>query len=85
MIDGQRPGLPLKPDPAPALRVAAELGVPADACAFVGDSDTDVATGNAARMFAVGVSWGYRPRAELAAARVICDTPDELAALLAAG
>jgi phosphoglycolate phosphatase len=67
-VAGQRPGVPMKPDPAAALAIAAELGVPPAACAFVGDSGVDVATARAAGMVALGVTWGYRPRAELEAA-----------------
>lgn len=68
IVVGQRPGVPLKPDPMPALMLAEELGVPADQCALVGDAATDLETAHAAGMIPVGVTWGYRPREELAAA-----------------
>ena len=83
VISGHRPGVPLKPDPAPALEVAARLAVPPAACAFVGDAATDVETADAAGMMSVAVTWGYRPRAELLAAKLVVDAPAELAQLIA--
>ncbi|MDB4961246.1 MAG: Phosphoglycolate phosphatase [Myxococcales bacterium] len=83
-IVGQRDGIPMKPDPRAALAIATDLGVaPAD-CVFIGDSDVDIATAHAAGMRAVGVSWGFRPRAELERARpsLILDEPIGLTRLL---
>ena len=51
---------PTKPDPTAALEIARRLGVSAEECAFVGDSDVDMKTANNAGMHAIGVSWGYR-------------------------
>jgi phosphoglycolate phosphatase len=50
---------------------------------FVGDSPSDIATAHAAKMVAVGVAWGFRPRDELVAAGAfaIADTPAELSAI----
>lgn len=80
-VFGQRPGMPLKPDPMAALVAADELGVAPGRCAFVGDSGVDVTTARAAGMRAVGVTWGFRPRAELeaAGADAIVDRPEQLA------
>ncbi len=84
-VFGQRPGLPLKPDPTVALIAAGELGVPPARCAFVGDSGIDVETGAAAGMRTIAVSWGFRDRAELEAAHpdAIADRPEDLAAAVA--
>jgi len=65
IVRGARPGVPLKPDPAPALALAAELGVEPGACAFVGDTDVDMGTARAAGMFPVGALWGFRTADEL--------------------
>lgn len=83
VVAGARPHHPLKPDPEPALIVAAELGVPPEACALVGDAVSDLACARAAGMMAVAVTWGYRPRAELIAAMpaLLVDDPAELQAL----
>jgi phosphoglycolate phosphatase len=84
-VFGQRPGLPLKPDPTAALVTADELGVPPARCAFVGDSAIDVETARAAGMRAIAVAWGFRERAELEAAQpdVIVDHPRQLVAVVA--
>ncbi len=69
-----------KPSPEHALRIAARMGVaPADMW-IIGDTSTDVATARAAGAVPIGVTWGFRPRAELeaAGARLIVDRPEEL-------
>jgi phosphoglycolate phosphatase len=65
VVRGARPGVPLKPDPAPALAIAAELGVEPAACAFVGDTNVDMSTARSAGMRAVGALWGFRTADEL--------------------
>ena len=84
IVRGARPGVPLKPDPAPALALAADLGVPPAACAFVGDTNVDMATARGAGMFAVGALWGFRTAAELLAngAHVLIESPGDLLAHL---
>ena len=42
-----------------------ELGVSCGDCLYVGDTDTDMRTGNRAGMRTVGVTWGFRERKEL--------------------
>ena len=81
---GQRPHVPLKPSPESALEVAHMIGVAPQDCAFIGDSAIDILTAQAAKMTAVGVSWGFRPRTELAAANAahIADAPADLLTLL---
>jgi phosphoglycolate phosphatase len=65
IIRGALPGVPLKPDPAPALALAADLGVSPGDCAFVGDTNVDMVTAKAAGMLAVGALWGFRTVDEL--------------------
>jgi len=79
-VRGALPGVPLKPDPAPALAIAAELGVAPAACAFVGDTNVDMTTARAAGMLAVGALWGFRTADELRAngADVLIATPLDL-------
>jgi phosphoglycolate phosphatase len=81
---GQRDEVPRKPDPAGALEIAAAAGLPADRFLFVGDTPIDMATARAARMHAVGVTWGFRPRTELAeqGAATLIERPAELLALV---
>lgn len=83
-VVGARDGVAPKPDPTSALALAGELGLAPSACALIGDAATDVATARAAGMRAVAVTWGFRPRHELAAAgaQSVIDHPDELTAAL---
>jgi phosphoglycolate phosphatase len=56
-----------KPDPAGLLRLMDELGVGAEEAAIVGDSPVDLATGRAAGVFTVGVTYGFDSRGVVAA------------------
>ena len=84
VIYGARPELPLKPDPTIALCCADELGVAPARCAFIGDTAIDMACARAAGMRAIGVSWGFRPRAELEAAtpHAVIDAPAALPSVI---
>jgi len=83
-VAGARPGVPKKPDPAPALALARALGVPPQAWLYVGDTNTDMQTALGAGMVACGALWGFRPEAELRAAGAhhVLTHPSELLALL---
>jgi phosphoglycolate phosphatase len=73
-----------KPSPLHVLDALGLLGAdPADAV-MVGDGPTDVASGRDAGAATIAVTWGYRPRAELAAERpdAFASTVHELRALL---
>jgi phosphoglycolate phosphatase len=82
-VRGERDGVPRKPNPIAALELALALNVLPARIGFVGDTPIDVGTARAAGMSSIGVTWGFRSRAELLAAgsRVIVDTPAELLAL----
>lgn len=80
IIQGQETSLPRKPAPDSALMIADKLGVAVSECMYVGDTDTDMQTGNAAGMMTIGVLWGFRKRDELEennAHRIIA-RPEEL-------
>jgi phosphoglycolate phosphatase len=62
---GVRPNGPIKPDPKGALETADALDVSPDEFLYLGDTNTDMQTANAAGMFAVGALWGFRPAEEL--------------------
>ena len=51
---------------------------------YLGDTNTDMQTANAAGMYAVGATWGFRPAGELAdnGARALIDHPADLLKLL---
>ena len=79
-VMGQQEGIPRKPDPTAALMIAEKLGVSKEECLYIGDSDTDMQTGNAAGMATVGVTWGFRTREVLIEhdATHIIDRPEEI-------
>jgi phosphoglycolate phosphatase len=84
VVRGAVPGIPLKPDPAPAVMIAAQLAVAPDACLLLGDTKVDMQTARAAGMFPVGALWGFRDAAELASngAAALIGAPLELLPLL---
>lgn len=79
-VRGHLTGTPLKPDPTAPLQVAAALGIPPAQWLYLGDTNTDMQTAVKAGMYPVGVLWGFRERAELAAAgaRRLIAAPSEL-------
>ena len=80
---GAREGVPLKPDPTPAIAVANKLGLSPEECIYVGDTDVDMKTGKGAGFYTVGVLWGFRDRQELEenGADIIVSRPEEIADL----
>jgi phosphoglycolate phosphatase len=64
-VYGQREGVPKKPDPAGALEIATLMQLMPQQILYVGDTATDMQTGNRAGMFTMGVLWGFRERQEL--------------------
>ncbi len=84
-VVGQQEGIPVKPNPESALRIADEMDLPVDEILYVGDSNIDMLTATAAGMVSVGVAWGFRPKAELIehGATYTIDHPDEMNALIA--
>ena len=82
-IQGQTAEIPRKPSPIGALAIADALGARPEECLYFGDTNTDMQTGNAAGMFTVGVTWGFRPRQELIDnhAMELLDRPEEILTL----
>lgn len=71
-VRGSRPGVPVKPDPSGLLELMRDLGAERASTLFAGDSDVDILTAHNAGLPAVGVLWGFRGEAELAAAGADC-------------
>jgi phosphoglycolate phosphatase len=84
IIQGDRPRIPRKPDPASTWDILTELGFSPRDAIFMGDSEVDMQTAHNADCHALGVSWGFRDRATLEAAGAdrIIDEPGELLELL---
>lgn len=80
VVFGQRPDVPLKPDPAVVEEILALTGVARSEVLYVGDSGVDMQTAHAAGLRAVGVTWGFRQRKELLQAHAdrLVDTAEEL-------
>lgn len=84
IIMGQQSDLPLKPDPAGALQIAAAFQIHPSQFLFIGDSAVDMKTAVAAGMLPVGACWGFRTAAELekGGARLLAHHPSEVIAYL---
>ena len=82
-VEGARVGVAHKPDPTMAIDIAAGLGVDREQVVYVGDTDTDMLTANAAGMYAVGALWGFRDADELRAggASMLAQDPSAVARL----
>ncbi len=81
---GQREGVPVKPDPTIVFDILKKAGVTAGEVLYVGDSGVDMQTAVRAGVTACGVTWGFRPRAELEALHpaYMVDRPAEVLACL---
>ncbi len=84
-VQGQKDGIPRKPDPSAAVSIAGILGGTPEESIYIGDSEVDIRTGIAAHMRTIGVSWGFRGRDSLkeAGAEYIADAPNEILDLIA--
>ena len=84
IIRGHLDGTPSKPDPTSVLGILEEMKLSGDDVLYVGDSGTDMATAEAAKLPSVGVTWGFRDRQELedTGAGHIIDQATELLDLL---
>lgn len=69
-----------KPSPVNAYKAMEKLGVTADECIYIGDSEVDVQTAHNAGIKCIGVTWGFRDKEELtqAGAELTMDTCDEI-------
>ena len=66
VVLGQREDIPKKPAPDMLFVALKEIGVPLEHCLYVGDSEVDKSTADAAGLPCVLVAWGYRDREDLA-------------------
>lgn len=69
---------PSKPHPSMIRAAMAETGADAAATVMIGDTSFDMDMARAAGVGAIGVGWGYHPRAHLTAAHRVIDRFDEL-------
>lgn len=85
VIRGQRPGVPIKPDPSLLPAFLAEIGADPQRSVFVGDSAVDIQTAKTAGLKSIGVLWGYRGQEELeaAGADILLADPRQLVSAIA--
>lgn len=83
VVRGQLEGVPVKPDPAGALAVAAQMGLAPGAFLYLGDTSVDMQCALAAGMHPVGAVWGFRTAQELtdSGAEHLAHTPGDLLTL----
>ena len=83
-IQGQTETIRRKPAPDGAFAIAEKFAVETGECLYVGDTNTDMQTGNAAHMHPVGVLWGFRDRKELEEnhSEYVIEKPQELIEIL---
>lgn len=81
---GQREGVAPKPDPTIVGDILSSASVSAEETLYVGDSGVDMQTALNSGVTACGVTWGFRPRAELESLHpaYIVDRPDEIGEIL---
>lgn len=79
-VEGQKEGVPVKPDPSIVFEILGEIPTPKSDVLYVGDSGIDMETARRACVESAGVTWGFRPVAELRAAYAdhIVETPESL-------
>jgi phosphoglycolate phosphatase len=80
IVRGAKPSIPKKPDPTAALDIARQLQIPPHLFLYVGDSDIDMQTANAAGMYPAGALWGFRTAEELLAngAKTLIKNPQDV-------
>ena len=73
-----------KPNPFEAVEISKNWNLKPEEILFVGDSDIDMQTAVNAKMFPVGVSWGYRTEEELktSGAKLVINNASELIEIL---
>lgn len=73
-------GIPKKPDPTAALEIAKQMDLSVKEVLYIGDSQTDMQTGQNAGMDTIGVSWGFRGAKELRdnKATYIVEKPEDI-------
>jgi len=79
-VRGAREGVPVKPAPDAGKEVLTEWNLKPEQVWYIGDTRTDMEFATALGCVPVGVTWGFRDRAELLAtgAKIVVDSPKAL-------
>lgn len=80
LVLGNREGVPRKPNPQIVEEILEYTKVGKNEVLYVGDTNVDMQTAKSAEVDCIGVSWGFRPKVELAAHNplAIIDNPSQL-------
>lgn len=80
LVLGNREGVPRKPNPQIVEEILEYTKVGKNEVLYVGDTNVDMQTAKSAEVDCLGVSWGFRPKVELAAHNplAIIDNPSQL-------
>ncbi len=83
-IEGQKEGVPVKPDPSIVFEILAASPTPKADVLYVGDSAIDMETARRSCVESCGVTWGFRSRGELESAHAdnIADNTTQLLRLI---
>ena len=83
-VYGAREGVPKKPDPTGALEIINGSKLKPSDFLYLGDSGVDMQTANAAGIYALGATWGFRKRDELIdnGAKKLIHNPSEITDLI---
>ena len=84
-IEGQKEGVPTKPDPSIVFEILAKCPTRKSKVLYVGDSGVDMETARRACVDSCGVTWGFRSLKELKRyhhADNIVDIPDGIIAVV---
>lgn len=73
-----------KPSPVNVYKALDKMGVVAEECIYIGDSEVDVQTAHNAGLECIGVTWGFRDRRELisAGAERIADKCEDILGII---
>lgn len=79
-VEGNKEGWPVKPDPSIVFDILSKHPTPKEQVLYVGDSGVDMDTARRAAVESAGVTWGFRPEAELVDhyADIIVSSPDQI-------
>jgi len=77
---GAIPGVALKPSTERLDMLMKEYSLSEDECLYIGDTDVDMQTGKNAKLYTIGVLWGFRDEKELRenGADLIVSSPREI-------
>lgn len=64
-VEGQKEGVPVKPDPSIVFEILSKYPTPKADVLYVGDSGVDMETARRACVESAGVTWGFRSVTEL--------------------